>query len=234
MYKHCLKRLIDILLSLAGILVLFLPMTAVALAIKISDPGPVLFRQTRMGIHRRPFTLYKFRSMKKNTPNLPTHLLKDPDEHLTGFGRFIRRFSIDELPQLFNILRGDMSIIGPRPALQDQDDLIAARDKYGANDIKPGLSGWAQINGRDELTLAEKARLDGEYIQRMSFLFDCKCFFTTVLRVLKGDGIVEGGTGALNKEPQSITDSMQTSAPNTHACISENNCTGDYTKNANG
>ena len=149
MYKKVLKRLLDIILSLMGIVVLAIPMLIVAIIIKIDDPGPALFKQKRVGIHKKYFQLYKFRSMKLDTPDIPTHLLENPDQYLIGIGGMIRKLSIDELPQLFNILKGDMSIIGPRPALWNQDDLIAERDKYEANDVKPGLTGWAQINGRD-------------------------------------------------------------------------------------
>lgn len=199
MYKNFIKRLIDIVLSLLGIIVLAIPMLIVAIIIKVDDPGPALFKQKRVGIHKSYFQLYKFRSMKLNTPDIPTHLLENPEQYLIGIGGLIRKLSIDELPQLFNILKGDMSIIGPRPALWNQDDLIAEREKYGANDVKPGLTGWAQINGRDELDIPVKAKLDGEYVEKMSFLFDCKCFFGTIKSVLKRDGVVEGGTGAMEK-----------------------------------
>lgn len=199
MYKRFLKRGIDIVLSLLGIIVLAIPMLIVAIIIKMDDPGPALFKQKRVGIHKTYFQLYKFRSMKLNTPDIPTHLLENPEQYLIGIGGLIRKLSIDELPQLFNILKGDMSIIGPRPALWNQDDLIAERDKYGANDVKPGLTGWAQINGRDELEIPVKAKLDGEYVESLSFLFDCKCFFGTIKSVLKHDGVVEGGTGAMEK-----------------------------------
>ncbi len=197
MYKHFFKRLIDILLSLMGLLVLALPMLIVALLIKMEDPGPALFCQKRVGRHKKFFNLYKFRSMKVSTPkDTPTHMLTNPAQYITRMGAFIRKTSIDELPQLLNILKGDMSVIGPRPALWNQDDLVAERDKYGANDVTPGLTGWAQINGRDELEIPEKARLDGEYVQRMGLLFDARCFFGTFLSVLKSEGVVEGGTGA--------------------------------------
>ncbi len=198
MYKHFTKRLLDIVLSLAGLLVLALPLLLVVLLIKIEDPGPALFKQKRVGKGKTLFELYKFRSMKVSTPrDTPTHLLANPEQYITRVGAFIRKTSIDELPQLLNILKGDMSVIGPRPALWNQDDLVAERDKYGANDILPGLTGWAQINGRDELEIPEKARLDGEYVQRMSFLFDARCFLGTILSVLKSDGVVEGGTGTM-------------------------------------
>lgn len=191
------KRMIDVVLSLLGIIILALPMAVVAVIIKIDDPGPALFKQKRVGISKSYFQLYKFRSMKLNTPNVPTHLLENPDQYFIGIGKTIRKLSIDELPQLFNILKGDMSIIGPRPALWTQDDLIAERDKYGANDVRPGLTGWAQINGRDELPIPVKAKLDGEYVENLSFRFDCKCFFGTVKAVLKSEGVVEG---AIKKE----------------------------------
>ncbi len=202
MYRSFFKRFFDIVLSLLGILVLALPMLAVALLIKMDDPGPALFKQQRVGLHKKHFSLYKFRSMKQNTPDNPPHLLDDPGQYLIGIGKTNRPLSIDGLPQLFNILRGDMSIIGPRPALWNQDDLIAERDKYGANDVKPGLTGWAQINGRDELPIEVKAQLDGEYVRRMSFLFDCRCFFGTIASVLRSDGVVEGGTGAIERSEE--------------------------------
>ena len=201
MYKRFFKRLIDIVLSFFGIVILALPMMIVAIIIKIDSPGPVFFKQKRIGIHKRTFTILKFRSMPVTAPhNTPTHQLQNAEAMLSGFQRFIRKSSVDELPQLFCIFIGTMSIIGPRPALWNQDDLIAERDQYGANDIKPGLTGWAQINGRDELEIPVKAKLDGEYVKRMSFLFDCKCFFGTIKSVLKHDGVVEGGTGKLKRE----------------------------------
>ena len=200
MYKGFIKRLIDIVLSFVGILVLALPMLIIAIIIKIDDPGPVLFSQKRVGLHKKHFKLYKFRSMKMSTPHdMPTHMLENPDQYITKIGKFLRKSSLDELPQLFCIFAGTMSIIGPRPALWNQDDLIAERDKYGANDVKPGLTGWAQINGRDELEIPVKAKLDGEYVEKMSFAFDCKCFFGTIKSVLKSDGVVEGGTGEMKK-----------------------------------
>lgn len=201
MYKHFFKRVIDIVLSFLGITVLGIPMLIVALIIKINDPGPALFKQKRVGLHKKYFFLLKFRSMKLSTPHdVPTHQLENPEQYLLACGRTIRKLSIDELPQLFNILKGDMSIVGPRPALWNQYDLIEERDKYGANDVKPGLTGWAQINGRDELEITQKAKLDSEYAEKLSFLFDCKCFFGSIGRVLKGDGVVEGGTGAMPPE----------------------------------
>ena len=206
MYKHFLKRLIDIVLSLCGILVLSLPMLVIAIAIKADSKGPVLFRQKRVGIHKTHFYILKFRTMRTDTPHdAPTHELSDPKKWITKVGGFLRKTSLDELPQLFNIFSGKMSVIGPRPALWNQYDLIEERDKYGANDVRPGLTGWAQINGRDELEIPVKAKLDGEYVQRMGFLFDCKCFFGTITSVLKSDGVVEGGTGEIKKaDAQSI------------------------------
>lgn len=193
MYINFFKRFIDLVLSSIGIIVLAIPMGLIALIIKITDPGPVLFSQKRCGMRKKHFQLYKFRSMKMSTPkDCPTHLLENPEQYITSIGRFLRKSSLDELPQLFNIWKGEMSIIGPRPALWNQEDLIEERDKYGANDIKPGLTGWAQINGRDELPVDVKAKFDGEYVENMSFSFDCKCFFGTILKVLKSEGVVEG------------------------------------------
>ena len=201
MYQKFGKRFLDILLSGCGIAVLSPVYLILALAIKIDDPGPVFFRQKRVGIHKSHFQILKFRTMKMETPrDVPTHLLENPEQYITRVGRILRKTSLDELPQIFQIFTGDMSIIGPRPALWNQFDLIAERDKYGANDIRPGLTGWAQINGLDELPIDVKARLDGEYVENLSFLFDCKCFFGTILSVLKSDGVVEGGTGQLEKE----------------------------------
>ena len=196
MYKHFFKRLIDVVLSAVGIVILAIPMAVIAIVIKVEDPGPALFTQKRFGINKSFFTLYKFRSMKLSTPHdVPTHLLENPEQYILKCGMFIRKYSLDELPQLFNIFKGDMAIIGPRPALWNQNDLIAERDKYGANNVRPGLTGWAQINGRDELEIPVKARLDGEYAEKESFLFDCRCFFGTFIKVLRHDGVVEGGTG---------------------------------------
>ena len=195
-YKKYLKRVIDVVLSGAGIILAGIPMVIISILIRSEDPGPALFKQKRFGLNKTFFTLYKFRSMKLSTPHdVPTHLLENPEQYILKVGGFIRKYSLDELPQLFNIFRGDMSIIGPRPALWNQDDLIAERDKYGANDVKPGLTGWAQINGRDELEIPVKAALDGEYVKKESFFFDCRCFFGTFLKVVRADGVVEGGTG---------------------------------------
>ena len=202
MYKKFVKRAFDLMLSLVGLVVLLPVFAVIAIVMKISDPGPIFFKQKRVGIHKTYFQLYKFRSMKVDTPDIPTHLLENPEQYISGIGKFLRKTSLDELPQLFNIISGKMSIIGPRPALWNQDDLVAERDKYSANDVLPGLTGWAQINGRDELEIPVKARLDGEYVEKMSFLFDCKCFFGTIVSVLKSDGVVEGGTGELQKQEE--------------------------------
>lgn len=201
MYRNFIKRLLDILLSAVGILVLLIPMLILVILIKIDSPGPVLFQQKRVGLHKNHFNILKFRTMRIDTPkDTPTHMLENPEQWITKMGRFLRKTSLDELPQIFNIFVGQMSIIGPRPALWNQFDLTEERDKYGANDVRPGLTGWAQINGRDELEIPVKAKLDGEYIEKMSFLFDCKCFLGTLVSVLKSDGVVEGGTGQLQKE----------------------------------
>ena len=201
MYKKFFKRVIDIFLSFLGIVFLSLPMLIIAIAIKVDSKGPVFFKQKRVGIHKKHFNILKFRTMRTDTPHdAPTHELSDPKRWITKVGGFLRKTSLDELPQLFNIFGGSMSVIGPRPALWNQFDLIEERDKYGANDVKPGLTGWAQINGRDELEIPLKAKLDGEYVEKMSFGFDCKCFFGTVKSVLKSDGVVEGGTGELEKQ----------------------------------
>lgn len=205
MYKNFFKRFIDIALSFIGIVVLAIPMFIVAIIIKLDSPGPVFFKQKRVGKDKKYFTIIKFRSMPVTAPHdTPTHQLENTEQLLSKFQRFERKMSLDELPQLFNILIGDMSIIGPRPALWNQDDLIAERDKYGANGVRPGLTGLAQISGRDELEIPVKARLDGDYIEKMSFLFDCKCFFGTITAVLKHDGVVEGGTGELEKEKEKV------------------------------
>ena len=200
MYQNCLKRLLAIVLSLLGILCLGWLLALLSIAVKLDSPGPVLFKQKRVGRGKSHFYILKFRTMRIDTPkDMPTHLLSNPEQYITPVGRFLRKTSLDELPQLFNILLGHMAIVGPRPALWNQFDLIAERDKYGANDIRPGLTGWAQINGRDELEIEEKARLDGEYVQKLSFAFDVKCFLGTIKAVLNRDGVVEGGTGALRK-----------------------------------
>ncbi|MBR1676811.1 MAG: sugar transferase [Clostridia bacterium] len=203
MYKHFFKRLLDVVLSGIAIVVLIPLWIVLFIAIKIDSKGPIFFKQKRIGIHKKPFTILKFRTMRIDAPHdMPTHMLDNPDQYITRLGKFLRKTSLDELPQIFCIFVSKMSIIGPRPALWNQDDLIAERDKYGANDIKPGLTGWAQINGRDELEIPVKAKLDGEYVEKQSFLFDCKCFFGTIKSVLKHDGVVEGGTGEIHREEQ--------------------------------
>ncbi|WP_415980003.1 sugar transferase [Faecalicoccus pleomorphus] len=200
MYSKYGKRLIDLLISLLGFIVLSPLFLILCLLIKITSKGPIFFKQKRVGIHKTYFDILKFRTMKIDTPkDVPTHLLSDPDQYITSVGRFLRKTSLDELPQLINIIKGDMSIVGPRPALWNQYDLIEQRDLYQANDVMPGLTGWAQINGRDELEISVKAKLDGEYVQRMSFLFDCKCFLLTITSVLKHEGVVEGGTGRMHE-----------------------------------
>lgn len=195
------KRVIDFVLSLVGLIILSPIFIILILAIKLDSRGPVLFKQKRVGINKTYFHILKFRTMRIDTPkDTPTHLLDNPDQYITRMGKFLRKTSLDELPQIWNILVGEMSIIGPRPALWNQYDLIEERDKYGANDVKPGLTGWAQINGRDELPIEVKSKLDGEYVERMSFGFDVKCFFGTIVSVVKSDGVVEGGTGTTSKD----------------------------------
>ena len=189
------------MLSLAGIIILSPIFLILCLAIKVDSKGPIIFKQKRVGKDKRHFNIYKFRTMKVDTPKeMPTHLLENPDFFITKVGKFLRKTSLDELPQLFNILKGDMAVIGPRPALWNQYDLIEERDKYGANDIRPGLTGLAQISGRDELEIQEKAKLDGYYTEHISFGMDVKCFFGTITSVFKSDGVVEGGTGTMKKE----------------------------------
>ena len=198
MYSNCVKRALAIVLSLVGLLTLGWLLILLSIAIKLDSPGPVLFRQKRVGLNKSHFYILKFRTMRIDTPrDMPTHLLVNPEQYITRVGRFLRKTSLDELPQLFNILAGHMAIVGPRPALWNQFDLIAERDRYGANDIRPGLTGWAQINGRDELEIDVKARYDGEYVQRMSLAFDIRCILGTVTAVIRRDGVVEGGTGAV-------------------------------------
>ena len=194
------KRVIDLVLSLLAVVILSLLFLALFIAIKMDTPGPIFFKQKRVGINKTHFNILKFRTMRIDTPkDTPTHLLENPDQYITKVGKFLRKTSLDELPQIFNIIKGEMSIIGPRPALWNQYDLIAERDKYNANDVRPGLTGWAQINGRDELPIDVKSELDGEYIQKMNFAFDVKCFIGTITSVLKSDGVIEGGTGALSE-----------------------------------
>lgn len=187
------KRILDIILSACGCVVLSPLLLAIMIVIKMDSPGPVLFRQKRVGIHKRNFYILKFRTMRTETPvDMPTHLLEHPERYITGAGIFLRKASLDELPQMFNILKGDMSIVGPRPALWNQRDLIALRDQYGANDVMPGLTGWAQIHGRDELGIEEKARMDGFYVKNQSFRLDCICVLKTIISVIRREGIAEG------------------------------------------
>lgn len=200
MYAAC-KRGIDFILSLLGLIILSPVFLILIIAIKCDSKGPILFRQKRVGIHKTYFQILKFRTMRIDTPkDMPTHLLQNPEQYITKVGKFLRKTSLDELPQIINILKGEMAIVGPRPALWNQYDLIEERDKYGANDVRPGLTGWAQINGRDELEIPVKAALDGEYVQKMGPAMDLKCFFGTFLSVLRSEGVVEGGTGAMGKE----------------------------------
>lgn len=194
------KRLLDFIVSLFAIIALSPVFIIISIAVKADSKGPVLFVQKRIGKDKKNFNMYKFRSMRTDTPHdMPTHLLNNPDAFITKVGKFLRKSSLDELPQLFNILKGNMSVVGPRPALWNQDDLIAERDKYNANSIRPGLTGWAQVNGRDELEIDVKAKFDGEYVEKMSLLFDIKCIFNTALQVIKHEGVVEGGTGTIKK-----------------------------------
>ncbi len=206
MYEKIFKRLIDILLSACGLIVLSWLYLLIALAIVIDDPGPVMFTQKRVGKGKTYFQLHKFRSMKMSTPHdMPTHLLENPEQYITRVGKFLRKSSLDELPQIWDIFTGKMTIIGPRPALWNQDDLVAERDRYGANDVAPGLTGWAQINGRDELEIPIKAKLDGDYVKALkaggfkALAMDIRCFFGTIISVLRHDGVVEGGTGELQR-----------------------------------
>ena len=200
MYKFF-KRTLDIVLSFLGMIVLSPFFLLLVLAIKLDSKGPVLFKQKRVGLHKKHFYILKFRTMRMDTPkDTPTHLLENPEQWITKVGKFLRKTSLDELPQIWNIFVGDMSIIGPRPALWNQYDLIEERDRYGANDVLPGLTGWAQIHGRDELPIAKKAELDGYYIQHLSFGLDVRCFFGTIKSVAKSEGVVEGGTGNMEKK----------------------------------
>ena len=201
MYRNFVKRVLDILLSGLGLLLGGWVLLLLAAAVKLDSPGPVFFKQKRVGIHKTHFYILKFRTMRIDTPrDMPTHLLQNPEQYITRVGKFLRKTSLDELPQIINILLGHMSVVGPRPALWNQFDLIEERDRYGANDVRPGLTGWAQINGRDELEIPVKAKLDGEYVSNLSFRMDAKCFFGTFLSVLRSEGVVEGGTGAMAKE----------------------------------
>ncbi len=200
-YNRVIKRGIDILLAAVILIVLSPLLLLLVLAIKLDSRGPVLFSQQRVGVNKVIFPIYKFRTMRIDTPHdVPTHMLKNPNQYITRVGRFLRATSLDELPQLWNILVGQMSFVGPRPALWNQEDLIAQRDQYRANAVRPGLTGWAQINGRDELEIPVKAKLDGEYVAKLSFRFDLKCFFGTFVYVLGRKGVVEGGTGELQRQ----------------------------------
>lgn len=201
MYNKFIKRWIDFILALIGLVVLSPIFLLIIMSIKLTSKGPILFKQKRVGKNKELFKIYKFRTMKIDTPkDSPTHLLENPDSFITKVGKFLRKTSLDELPQLINIIKGQMSFIGPRPALWNQYDLVNERDKYGANDIYPGLTGWAQINGRDELAIPKKAQLDGFYTSKISFFFDVKCFIGTIISVLKTDGVVEGNTKVINKD----------------------------------
>lgn len=206
MYRRV-KRIMDVVLSVLGLIILSPLFLLLIIAIKIDSKGAVLFRQKRIGIYKSYFNILKFRTMRVDTPkDMPTHMLTNPEQYITKVGKFMRKTSLDELPQIINILKGDMSIIGPRPALWNQYDLITERDKYGANEVMPGLTGWAQINGRDELEIPVKARLDGEYVKRFGFRFDCICFVGTIVSVLKHDGVVEGGTGEIKRHSTGTVD----------------------------
>lgn len=204
------KRLIDFLLSVIGIIVLSPVFLILIAAIKLDSKGPIVFKQKRVGIHKQHFNIFKFRTMRVDTPkDKPTHLLEDPQSYITPVGKFLRKTSLDELPQIFNILIGQMSVVGPRPALWNQYDLIEERDKYSANDVIPGLTGWAQIKGRDELPINVKANLDGEYVQKMGLWFDFKCFIGTFITVVKSDGVVEGGPNAKSTESEETTEEQE-------------------------
>ncbi|MFA6308353.1 MAG: sugar transferase [Clostridia bacterium] len=195
------KRILDIVISVLGMIILLPVFLFIFAAIKLDSKGPILFKQMRIGIHKKSFIMLKFRTMSIDTPkNIPTHLLKEPDNHITKIGKILRKTSLDELPQIWNIFLGQMSIVGPRPALINQHDLIGERDKNGANEIKPGLTGWAQINGRDKLNVKGKAELDGEYVRKMSIWFDIKCFFRTFVHVIREDGVLEGDTDDISSE----------------------------------
>ncbi|QGS37389.1 sugar transferase [Aerococcus viridans] len=202
-----LKRVLDFISSLLALIILSPIFLIIAIWIKLNSKGPVFFKQKRVGKNKKLFEIYKFRSMRTDTPSdMPTHLLNDPEGFITSSGRFLRKTSLDELPQLINIVKGEMAIIGPRPALWNQYDLIDERDKYGANDVRPGLSGWAQINGRDELEIPVKAKLDGDYVDNISLTFDLKCIFGTISNVLRSDGVVEGGTGVIERAKLNLKD----------------------------
>ena len=195
------KKCMDFLIALVALLLFWWVLAILCIAIKLDSPGPIFFKQKRVGLHKEHFNILKFRTMRIDTPkDMPTHMLSNPDQYITKVGKFLRKSSLDELPQIINILKGEMSIVGPRPALWNQYDLIEERDKYGANDVVPGLTGWAQINGRDELEIPVKAKLDGEYVEKFGLAMDIKCFFGTITAVLSHKGVVEGGTGEMNKK----------------------------------
>lgn len=199
-YDRVIKRVLDVILSFLGLLLLSPLFLLLCIAVYIDDPGPIFFKQKRVGLNKQYFSLHKFRSMKMSTPHdVPTHMLENPDQYITRVGRVLRKLSLDELPQIGDIFIGNMSIIGPRPALWNQDVLTAERDKYGANDVVPGLTGWAQVNGRDELEIPEKAKYDGDYVKNLTFKMDVTCLFMTIANVLRHRGVVEGGTGTLAK-----------------------------------
>lgn len=203
MYKRFFKRFLDIILSALALVLLSWLFLGLIIAIRIDDPGNAVFSQKRVGKDKNLFTIHKFRSMKTSTPHdIPTHQFKNPEQYITKVGKFLRKSSLDELPQIWDIFVGNMSVVGPRPALWNQYDLIEERDKYGANSVKPGLTGWAQINGRDTLEIPVKAKLDGEYVQKLSFGFDIKCFFLSIISVFKRAGVVEGGTGEMKKKAE--------------------------------
>lgn len=215
MRYRIIKRMINVILSFVGIIVLSPLFICIAVSIKIDSRGPILFKQKRVGINKTYFEILKFRTMRIDTPkDTPTHLLKNPEQYITKMGEFLRKTSLDELPQIWNIFVGQLSIIGPRPALWNQYDLIAERDKYGANNVMPGLTGWAQINGRDELSIELKAKLDGEYVRRMSFVFDVKCFFGTIRSVIRNEGVIEGGTGSMEKNDSIDSENTHKEASN--------------------
>lgn len=206
------KRVLDFVLALVGSIILSPLFLILIIAIKVDSKGPVLFKQKRVGIHKTHFNILKFRTMRIDTPkDMPTHLLTNPEQYITKVGKFLRKTSLDELPQIWNILVGDMSIVGPRPALWNQYDLIAERDKYGANDILPGLTGWAQVNGRDALTIESKSKFDGDYVKGVGAKMDCKCFCMTVVNVLNRAGVVEGGTGTLGEDAEESAVTEETS-----------------------
>lgn len=195
------KRIIDLILSVVGLLVLSPFFLILILWIKLDSKGPVFFKQKRVGIHKTHFYILKFRTMRVDTPkDIPTHLLTNPEQYITRAGKFLRKTSLDELPQIINIIKGEMAIVGPRPALWNQYDLIAERDKYGANDVRPGLTGWAQVNGRDELEIPVKAAYDGEYVTKMGLVMDVKCIFKSIIQIFTHKGVVEGGTGNVQRE----------------------------------